>query len=363
MKLEKAVLKRFMGNRSILGWYHWAKAQKHILFGKHNLSFGDRLWCWRYGFHTGDLNLYGRENLKKNYKDYLSARDYYRLHPLNGEYSFWIDDKMTMKYILSKYNEYLPEYYFQLDKNSILKLVDCPKEKNADYESIVALLREKRILACKRLFGACGIGFYRLEFDGTDYMITGKKVSEDELIQFLKGLYSYLILEYIVNHKDIRNIWKDATNTMRVLIANCNGELVVMRSFIRFGNKKSNGVDNAHAGGIEAIIDEDTGKILFTQAQDVTGAATRITHHPDSGVSFDIQIPRWNTIIETLKKICLTYPQLRYWGFDVAVTDESFKIIEINSLSGLMAAQSKEPLLKDPKTRKVYEFFGLKMKE
>ena len=171
MKLEKAVLKRFMGNRSILGWYHWAKAQKHILFGKHNLSFGDRLWCWRYGFHTGDLNLYGRENLKKNYKDYLSARDYYSLHPLNGEYSFWIDDKMTMKYILSKYNEYLPEYYFQLDKNSILKLVDCPKEKNADYESIVALLREKRILACKRLFGACGIGFYRLEFDGTDYMV------------------------------------------------------------------------------------------------------------------------------------------------------------------------------------------------
>lgn len=362
MKLEKAILKRFMGNRSILGWYHWVSSKKKIVFGKNNLSFGDRLWCSRHGFHASDMNLYGKENLKKNYKDYLSARDYYSLHPINGEYSFWIDDKMTMKYVLSKYNDYLPEYYYQLDKNRVMKLVDCPAEKKSDYESIIELLKEKKVLACKRLWGACGVGFYRLEFDGANFKITGKKVSESELISFLKGLYSYLILEYIVNHQDIRNIWKDATNTMRVLIANCNGELVVMRSFIRFGNANSNGVDNAHAGGIESIIDEDTGKILFTQSQDANGTPTIITNHPDSGVSFDIQIPRWDIIIEKLKEICLAYPQLRYWGFDVAVTDEMFKIIEINSLSGLMAAQSKEPLLKDPKTRRVYEFFGLKIK-
>ena len=58
-----------------------------------------------------------------------------------------------------------------------------------------------------------------------------------------------------------------------------------------------------------------------------------------------------------LKEICMNYPQLRYWGFDVAVTEDSFKLLEINSLSGLMAAQCKEPLLKDPKTRAVYAYF------
>ena len=48
---------------------------------------------------------------------------------------------------------------------------------------------------------------------------------------------------------------------------------------------------------------------------------------------------------------------MRYMGFDVAVTEDSFKILEINSLSGLMAAQCKEPLMKDPKTRRVFEYF------
>lgn len=360
MKLEKALNKRFFGNWSALGMFHWLSAKKKIYFGKNNLSFADKVWCSRHGFHASDLNLHGKENLKENYRDYLSARDYYSLHPINGEYSFWIDDKLTMKYVLSKYDCFLPDYYFHLEKNRVMKLVNAPQELTNDYESIIQLLKEKKVLACKRLWGACGVGFYRLEFDGENFFITGKQVTEEELVSFLKGLYAYLIMEYVVNHQAIRSIWPGATNTMRVLIANCNGELVVMRSFIRFGNAKSNGVDNAHAGGIEAIIDEDTGKILFSQAQDVYGAGTVISEHPDTKVSFDIQIPRWDETIAQLKKICLDYPQLRYWGFDVAITDDSFKILEINSLSGLMAAQCKAPLLKDPKTRGVYEFFGLK---
>lgn len=51
---------------------------------------------------------------------------------------------------------------------------------------------------------------------------------------------------------------------------------------------------------------------------------------------------------------------MKYMGFDVAITDEGLKIIEINSLSGLTAAQAKKPLLADPKTKSIYQAFGLK---
>ena len=77
-------------------------------------------------------------------------------------------------------------------------------------------------------------------------------------------------------------------------------------------------------------------------------------------MSFDIQIPHWDEVIAAIREICAHYPQLRYLGFDIAVTEDSFRIIEINSLSGLHAAQMKEPLLRDPKTREAYRFFGLK---
>ena len=357
MRLEKTLDRKFLGYRSILGWYHWVKMKKTILLGKSNRSIGDRFWCLRNGFALSDLNLYGSENLKQHKKDYLSARDYYRLHPINGAYSVWIDDKMTTKYVLAKFNSYLPEYYFQLEKNRTLQLGDCPRTYSADLDGLLALLKDKKVLAAKRLWGAGGDGFYRLEYRDGQFLITGKPISEKALREFLAGLKSYLILEFIENHHAIREIWPGSTNTMRVLMANCDGKLVLMRSFIRFGNAKSNGVDNAHAGGIESVIDEDTGKILFTQSQDVYGTPTKITHHPDSGVSFDIQIPRWEEIIAKLEEICMEYPQLRYWGFDVAVTEDGFKILEINSLSGLMAAQCKEPLMKDPKTRAVYSYF------
>ncbi len=357
MKLEKMVDRRLLGYRSILGWYHWVAIQKEIFFQKKVLPVRDRLWCLRHGFRPSDMNVYGRENLRQNYRDYLSIRDYYRLHPINGEYSFWIDDKLTMKYVFSKYDALLPAYYYQLEKNRILRLTNCPADCGADLDGVLELLRQKQVLAAKRLWGSCGQGFYRLEYRDGQYRVTGRPVSEEELRELVSGLYSYLIMEYIVNHSVLHHIWPDATNTMRVLIANCGGELVVMRAFIRFGNAKSNGVDNAHAGGIEAVIDEETGKILFTQAQDRYGNPTVITEHPDSGASFDVQIPRYAEIVEQLKTICLDYPQLRYLGFDVAVTEDSFKILEINSLSGLMAAQCRAPLLKDPKTRQVFEYF------
>lgn len=357
MRLEKAFDRKFFGYRSILGWNHWRKHVKKILFGKGNRGIGDRLWCVRNGFDLSDLNLFGAENLKANKKDYLSARDYLKLHPINGEYSFWIDDKLTMKNVFSRYEEYLPAYYFQLEKNRIMRLVNCPEELDASVDGILALLRDKKLLAVKRLWGSGGAGFYRLEYGENGYLVNRKATGEEELRRLLAGLHPYLVMEYVINHRAIREIWPDATNTMRVLMANCGGELVLLRSFIRFGNASSNCVDNAHAGGIESVIDEETGKILFTQAQDVYGTPTVITHHPDSGVSFDIWIPRWKEITEQIRKICLDYPQMRYMGFDVAVTEDSFKILEINSLSGLMAAQCKEPLMKDPKTRRVFEYF------
>ncbi len=357
MKLEKIVDRRFLGYRSILGWYHWQTIVREILFQKRVLPLRDRLWCLRYGFRPSDMNVYGRENLRAHRADYLSIRDYYKLHPINGEYSFWIDDKLTMKYVFSRFDAYLPAYYYQLEKKRIMRLPNCPEECGEDIDGILALLRQQKVLAAKRLWGSCGQGFYRLEYRDGQYSVTGKPCDEAEMRTFLAGLYSYLIMEYIVNHPVLREIWPDATNTMRVLIANCGGELVVMRSFIRFGNARSNGVDNAHAGGIEAIIDEDSGKILFTQAQDPYGNPTVITQHPDSGVSFDVEIPRFAEIVDTLKTICRDVPQLRYMGFDVAVTEDGFKILEINSLSGLMAAQCREPLMKDPKTRRVFAYF------
>ncbi len=360
MNIERLLDRPIFGYRSILGIYRWTKVIKSIIKSNY-ISLNDKLWCLKYGFSPDLYILFGEQNLKENHKDYLSTRDYNKLHPINGMFSLWIDDKLTLKHVFSKFGEYFPPYYFDIENGKALKLTDCPDfVSEPSFAGVIQLLKAKKKLALKSFLGSYGIGFYRLEFKNDDYYITGKKTSEEELIQLLKSLNHYIVTDFIVNHEVLRNIWPDATNTVRLLIGCVDEEPILLRSFIRFGNAKSNGVDNAHAGGIEAIIDEETGKILFVVAIDVKGAAKKIDKHPDSGASFDIQIPRWEETVGKCKQICRAYPELRYWGFDVVITPDSFKILEINSLSGLMAAQLKEPLMKDPKTRKVFESFGLK---
>ena len=150
MRIEKIIDKRFMGYRSILGLYHWQREIKSIIMNK-NASISDKLWCLNHGFSIGEYNLYGHENLKKNFRDYLSTKQYYRLHPINGMFSVWIDDKLTFRHIISGFKEYLPKYYFDIEDGEVLKLPDCPNNiKNNSFQGILELLKKEKKLVLKK---------------------------------------------------------------------------------------------------------------------------------------------------------------------------------------------------------------------
>ena len=60
---------------------------------------------------------------------------------MNGLYNNWIADKLTIRYMLQPFAEYLPENYYQVSKMGILRLMDCPGGFNATIEDIFRLLR------------------------------------------------------------------------------------------------------------------------------------------------------------------------------------------------------------------------------
>ena len=41
-------------------------------------------------------------------------------------------------------------------------------------------------------------------------------------------------------------------------------------------------------------------------------------------------IPHWNLVCEKVVEISQLFPELEYLGFDVAVTEEGFQVMEIN---------------------------------
>lgn len=99
------------------------------LMNNKDFTIKNKLWAYKRGFLSSKINDYGLTN--ENYDEYLSDFDYYKLYPLNSKrWSKFIDDKLTTKYILSKYNTYLPQYYFNIkDKSTILPLQDYNSKK------------------------------------------------------------------------------------------------------------------------------------------------------------------------------------------------------------------------------------------
>ena len=309
------------------------------------VPFKTKIWAWKKGFTSSRVFTYNIN--ESNYRNHIPDFDYYKLHPINGIYSRWIDDKLTMKYILAPFNEYLPEYYFQICGDEILRLTDCPKIYQCSVDGIVNLLKDNTNLALKPLAGSLGEGFYRLIYKDNSYYINTKKVDEDELKEFIKNLSGYLVTEYIIAHDEIRKIYNATPNTLRIqLTRDSNKRAKITGAFIRFGTKKSGVLETPLAGGIFANVMLQDG--LVNEAYRLNdNILVKINNHPDTDQKFDFFLPNWDLICRKVVEISQYLPQLRYIGFDIVITNNKFKILEINSLTATTVLPFFYPILSD----------------
>ena len=276
-------------------------------------------------------------------KTYLSTRDYSSLHPMNGSYSTWIDDKLTLKYLLNGTNagKYMPDYYYELlPEGRIVRLMDIDTCYDTTYEDIASLLRNKHRLAFKMVKSSLGVGFYRAEYKEGKYWLNDDVMNLDEFIKKLRHLKGYLITEYLLPHPEIAKLCSKSVGCLRYIIGRkLNGDLIDIYSFMRFGTAKSKFVENYNSGGVLAIVHDgqyDEGNVLDFK----TFENKRISYHPDTGVKLKGTIPHWDEIKKAAHTIADILPQMTYMGIDFCVThDDRVKIIEINSLTSLDSFQ------------------------
>ena len=327
------------------------KERYQDIFQNKNTTLKEKLWAQKRGFLSGKIPFYGLT--ENNYRDYLADFDYWKMYPINGIYSKWIDDKLTTKLILQPFSEYLPEYYYQVDNDEVLKLMDCPADYGQSIEDLVVLLREKRFLAAKLIEGSLAKGFYKLSFDGKKYYKNNQDISEEDLWKLFdswKGLKSggYLVTEYLHTHRDLGKIWNETPNKLRVMvIREKNKPAIIGGAFFSFGTSKTGVTDNASSGGVACSVDLQTGELLrpvILHNQKLVPSE----YHPDTGVRVSGTLPYWELITKTLSAISEYIPQVRYMGYDIVITDRGFKVLEINSHQGYTFFQYFCPAFKNP---------------
>ena len=107
------------------GWKKALRDDDHDKF----TTAQEKKWAHERGFLSYHIKQYGLT--EENYRSFLSDRDYKWLRPINNEYRKLLWDKVTLRYCLDKYSEYLPEYYYHIvprdGRMQVLKMPDCPE--------------------------------------------------------------------------------------------------------------------------------------------------------------------------------------------------------------------------------------------
>lgn len=315
-------------------------------------------WNYRHGFFPDTVKFCGITH--NNYKQFLSDRKYYLGHPYNGPYSGIIDNKLWLPLFLKDYPEYCPQYFYFKDDCGFLWLGEKGKGKRDGIEGFFELLQKERILALKHTHSSIGKGFILVKQEGNKYYLNGKEASYEEISHCINSLNQYIITEYIRQHSYSSEICSTSLNTVRFVCVRDfkDGKFFLARSFHRFGCN-GNIVDNLGSGnGICVYVDVNTGKIKDFGAINVDNSGDKQLKeiiHPDSGVQLvGLQIPGYLQIKDILLEISDANSYLKLIGYDVAITEDSFKIIEVNSCPTLEFFQQQEGLLTDERMRAVF---------
>lgn len=174
------------------------------------------------------------------------------------------------------------------------------------------------------------------------------------------ALNEYIVTAYVYQHEYASNICDTSLNTIRFLCAwdEDKKEFFLARCFHRFGCN-GNVVDNVGSGnGCLVFVDPETGICKTNGAININGTGDRfIDHvvHPDHNIPLaGLQIPNFQEVKSKVLEIANTMSFLRWVGFDVAITQDGFKIIETNSLSSLID-QECEGYLQDKRLKKLFK--------
>lgn len=285
----------------------------HAKTGKSRVFlFFDIIICGlKYGAGYRDYELYEFWSLSgKQRKTYVvrTTNNLIISHCNKREFYDRLNDKIQFN---TAYNEFLHRDWLDF--------------RNASKEDFMRFIDGKKAIILKPVDQCCGIGVEKLTV--SDYG------SYDEIFDFLRAKPGADLLEdYIVQHPRISEIYPNSVNTIRVMtLLGLDGNVNFIFAAIRIGNG-GKVVDNINNGGICSPVDLESGEILFPgYDKDGNEYETHpMTGHPIKG----FVIPFWKEAKDMVVRAAAVTPEIRYCGWDVAVTENGPLFVEANNMPG-----------------------------
>lgn len=272
----------------------------------------DMLYCSiRYGAGYSDYVEFEYELMNnKQRKTYITSELNNRIVKKYNNKQYWykLEDKITFNNL---FKEFVNRDFISL------------RDGDATYEEFEQFCRKHKKIIIKPTDACSGEGIELIEIN--------KKINLKSLYSRLRIEKKYLVEEFIIQHKKISNIYPNSVNTLRVIsFLKDNNEVVILKLVMKFGNDSF--MDNFATGGMYTF--PNINGIIEYPAFDKD--CNIYDNHPKTNSKIKgFQIPYIRETIKMIKKSALIVPEIRYVGWDVAITDNGPILIEGNHYCGL----------------------------
>lgn len=193
----------------------------------------------------------------------------------------------------------------------------------SDRDALFAFIKAHGSAIIKEARGTLGKGIQIVHDDSSEMNEYWASIRDS-----LSKKATYIAEELIVQCDELARFHPTSVNTVRIMTFRKDGEVTFLGSFFRMGSGNSI-VDNAGSGGIFAEVDIQSGRIV---GSGISKTGKRFNFHPDTGVQIkDYQMPKWPDLLDLCKKMATVLNDQPYTGWDCALTDNGWVMVEGNS--------------------------------
>ena len=282
-KIAKDIAER---NNKSVGYVKWDMIKNFLRYG---IGYTDYL--------KGDyINL-----TKEQKKTFVTTKSYYRLLKYLNNYKY--DACMSDKLIFNRiFNDYLKRDWIDLRITSL--------------EDFKKFLKNKKTVFAKPPTDFGGHGIRKIVVKDIENI--------DKLYKELKNKKLNLIEEAIIQHKELDKLNPYAVNAFRVVTLIKDGKSYLIGNALRI-----NIDDNSVVGCQDAYMRlDESGKICSRVVDDL---ANVYEEHPIAKVKFNtVRVPYVKEAFEMALSAALRVPEMRYVGWDIAISENGPVIMEGN---------------------------------
>lgn len=286
---------------------------------KHNAFFHSIYDYWVYGNDIEEEFFYGFTTMPhEEKKKYISLRE-------KIVFIRQLNDPVAEKIFLDKYKTYR-----LLEKEYRREVIKVASE--ADYDEFCGFVDRHPTFFVKPSSLALGEGVYREKLEKWpgkkelfDHLL--EKMNAPSEIQSISG--GHLVLEEeVIQHEALAKLNASTVNIVRIATVLMPDDVKIAFAALRVG-RAGKEIAGPSEGEIYCGVNPETG--VVDSKGDTGNPGEIFVDHPDSHEPLlGFQIPMWDELIAMAKDVAKRVPDVRYVGWDFALSNRGWVVIEGN---------------------------------